>query len=240
VEHLGARQGVTAVDLSARFALLALQGPASRDVLQPLTGTDLRAIRRYWFADGDVAGAPATIARTGYTGEDGYELLVAAESAGLVWDAILASSGPGQVLPAGLGARDTLRLEAAMRLYGNDMDETTTVLEADLEWVIGWGKGDFTGRAALERQKAAGPARKLAGFELAERGIARHGYRTYTRAGEGAVTSGTLTPFLNKAVGLAYLPTEATAPGTEFDIDIRGRRTRARVVPLPFYKRPRS
>jgi aminomethyltransferase len=145
------------------------------------------------------------------------------------------------VIPCGLGARDTLRLEAAMRLYGNDIDDTTTVLEADLEWIVGWNKGDFTGRAVLEEQKANGVARRLAGFELIDRGIARHGYPALVEGRTvGTVTSGTQTPFLKKAIGMAYLPVDRTEPGTEFEVDIRGRLTRARVVPLPFYKRPKG
>jgi aminomethyltransferase len=231
---------IVAADASVRYALLALQGPVSRDVMQLLTDVDLAGIRRYWFTNGEVAGVRAIIARTGYTGEDGFEVFVPADAAELVWDAILAAGRAADIVPAGLGARDTLRLEAGMRLYGNDIDETTTVLEADLEWVIGWEKPDFTGRDALRQQKAGGLQRKLVGFEMVDRGIARHGYTAYAGGQTGIVTSGTQTPFLNKAIGLAYLPLEAALPGTGFDVDIRGRRTRARVVPLPFYKRPRS
>src|SRR5438094_338055 len=144
------------------------------------------------------------------------------------------------VNPCGLGARDTLRLEAAMRLHGNDIDETTTALEADLGWIVGWKKDDFVGAAALREQKASGIGRRIVGFEMIDRGIARHGYDAYINGAKaGTVTSGTQTPFLKKAIGMAYLPVEHIAPDTEFDVDIRGRRTRARVVPLPFYKRPR-
>jgi glycine cleavage system T protein (aminomethyltransferase) len=145
------------------------------------------------------------------------------------------------LIPAGLGARDTLRLEAAMRLYGNDIDDTTTVLESDLSWIVGWKKADFIGREALVAEKAAGSHRTLVGFEMLDRGIARHGYTAYVGTDPaGVVTSGTQTPFLKKAIGMAYLPAGRTDHGSEFDIDIRGRRARARVVPLPFYKRPRS
>jgi aminomethyltransferase len=144
------------------------------------------------------------------------------------------------VVPAGLGARDTLRLEAAMRLYGNDIDDTTTVLEADLGWIVGWKKEHFLGAEALRRQKQEGVQRKLAGFEMLERAIGRHGYDAYVDGKKaGQVTSGTQTPFLKKAVGMAYLPASHTAPGTEFEIDVRGRRARAQVVPMPFYKRAR-
>jgi aminomethyltransferase len=144
------------------------------------------------------------------------------------------------VVPAGLGARDTLRLEAAMRLYGNDMDETTTVVEADLNWIVGWKKDAFIGHEVLKRQKAEGAPRKLVGFEMLERAIGRHGYDIYIGGDKaGVVTSGTQTPFLKKAIGMAYLPAGRTDPGTEFEIDIRGRRARAAVVSMPFYKRPK-
>jgi aminomethyltransferase len=229
-----------AVDASSRYALLALQGPAALDVLQPLTGVELAGMKYYWFANGEVASVRATISRTGYTGEDGFEIFVPPQSADRVWQAILESGKAADVIPAGLGARDTLRLEAAMRLHGNDIDETTTALEADLSWIVGWKKDDFIGAAALREQKANGVTRKIAGFEVLDRGIARQGYDAYVGdAKVGLVTSGTQTPFLKKAIGMAYLPAEHTAAGTEFDVDIRGRRTRARVVPMPFYKRPK-
>ena len=158
-----------------------------------------------------------------------------------VWTSILAAGASAGVIPAGLGARDTLRLEAAMRLYGNDMDETTTVVEADLGWIVGWKKQEFLGFDVLQRQKAEGAARKLVGFEMLDRAIARHGYDVYfDGAHAGTVTSGTQTPFLKKAIGMAYVPSDRTAPGTEFDVDVRGRRVRAAVVPMPFYKRQNS
>ncbi len=179
-----------------------------------------------------------TISRTGYTGEDGFEVFVPPAQAERVWDAILQAGKPHGVIPAGLGARDTLRLEAAMRLYGNDMDETTTVVEADLGWIVGWKKAEFLGHDVLQKQKAEGPARKLVGFEMVERAIGRHGYDVYVDGHKaGVVTSGTQTPFLKKAIGMAYLPASHTAAGTPFEIEIRGRRAQAKVVPLPFYKR---
>jgi aminomethyltransferase len=157
-----------------------------------------------------------------------------------VWQAILESGRPAEVIPCGLGARDTLRLEAAMRLHGNDIDETRTALEADLGWIVGWKKDDFIGAQALREQKATGVKEKIVGFEMLDRGIARQGYPVYIGdKPAGVVTSGTQTPFLKKAIGMAYLPVERTAIDTEFDVDIRGRRTRARVVPMPFYKRAR-
>ncbi len=227
-----------AVNVSARYALLAVQGPAARDILQTLTGVDLGTIKYYWFAHGEIAGVRGTISRTGSTGENGYEVFLPPAQAPQVWDALLEAGRPHGLVPAGLGARDTLRLEAAMRLYGNDIDDTTSVLDADLGWIIGWDKPDFLGKAALVAQKQRGLTRKLVGFEMLDRGIARHGYEV--RIGGqpiGHVTSGTQTPYLKKAIGMAYVPAAHTATGTEFDVIIRDRAVRARVVPMPFYKR---
>ena len=229
-----------AVNSSSRYALLALQGPGALEILQPLTGVELDSIRYYWFATGEVGNARATISRTGYTGEDGFEIFVSPQSAEAVWKALMQEGAAVGLIPAGLGARDTLRLEAAMRLYGNDIDDTTTVLEAGLGWTVGWDKADFTGKAALANQKSAGLTRKLVGFEMMERGIGRHGYDVYTGTGGepvGKVTSGTMTPHLKKAIGMAYVPVELSKPDTEIAIDIRGRRVAARVGKLPFYKR---
>ncbi len=229
-----------AVNTSSRYALIAVQGPVAREVLQTLTGVNLADIKYYWFTTGEVANVLATISRTGYTGEDGFEVFVPPAAAERVWDAILQAGKAAGVIPAGLGARDTLRLEAAMRLYGNDMDETTTVLEADLGWIVGWKKEEFLGAGVLRRQKAEGTTRKLVGFDVLDRAIARHGYDVYVNGEKaGVVTSGTQTPFLKKAIGMAYLPSDRTAPGTEFEIEIRGRRVRAQVVSMPFYKRPK-
>ena len=227
-----------AVNTSSRYALVAVQGPRALDILQSLTEVDLAAIGYYRFETGEVASQRSTISRTGYTGEDGFEIFVPPASADRLWQALLVSGAEAGLKPAGLGARDTLRLEAAMRLSGQDIDETTTVLEAGLGWVVGWDKPAFVGREALHAQKSAGVTRKLVGFEMVERGIARHGYPVFV-AGEqvGTVTSGTRTPFLEKAIGMAYLPVAACAPGTACAIEIRGRQTGARVVPLPFYKR---
>ena len=226
------------VNSSGRYALLAVQGPRALEVLQPLTGVELDSIGYYWFASGEVASVRATISRTGYTGEDGFELFVSPQSAEQVWNAVLEAGASAGIKPVGLGARDTLRLEAAMRLYGNDIDETTTVLEAGLGWVVGWDKPAFNGREALVRQKAEGVSRKLVGFEMVERGIARQGYEVY-RVGDkvGTVTSGTMTPYLKKAIGMAYVPVEASAAGTEITIAVRDRRVAAQVVKMPFYKR---
>jgi aminomethyltransferase len=237
-EHIHGGGDAVAVDASSRYALIALQGPEAQRILQPLTGVDLAGIKYYWFAHGEVASVRATISRTGYTGEDGFEIFVPPQSADRVWLALLEAGKPAGVVPCGLGARDTLRLEAGMRLHGNDIDETTSAVEADLNWIVGWKKDDFVGAATLREQKANGVTRKIVGFEVLDRGIARHGYDAYVGdAKAGVVTSGTQTPHLKKSIGMAYLPIEHTAAGTEFDVDIRGRRTRARVVPMPFYKR---
>jgi aminomethyltransferase len=237
-EQVKATGDAAVVDSSSRYALIAIQGPAARSVLQPLTAVDLGEIRYYWFSYGEVAAARVTISRTGYTGEDGYEIFVPPNVADRVWQALLDSGRSADVIPCGLGARDTLRLEAAMRLYGNDIDESTTALEAGLGWTIGWKKEKFIGRERLLEQKATGVARTLIGFEMVERGIARQGYAvTIDGDSIGTVTSGTQTPFLKKAIGMAYVPVSSSAPGSQIDIDIRGRATKARVVPLPFYKR---
>ena len=237
-EHIKPAGDAVAVDASSRYALLAVQGPDAASVLQPLTGVDLSSIKYYWFAHGEVASVRATISRTGYTGEDGFEIFVPPHAADRVWLALVESGRSVDLVPCGLGARDTLRLEAGMRLYGNDIDDTTTPLEADLGWIVGWKKRDFLGVDVLRKQKDEGVRRRLAGFEMLERGIARQGHDVYVGGVQaGQVTSGTQTPYLKKAVGMAYLPIESTAAGTEFEIDIRGRRARAAVVPLPFYKR---
>ena len=227
------------VDSSSRYALIAIQGPASREVLQPLTGVDLEDLRYYWFTHGEVASARAMISRTGYTGEDGFEIFVPPNMAGRVWQALMESGRMADVVACGLGARDTLRLEAGMRLYGNDIDESTTVLEADLGRIVGWSKMGFVGRERLLEQKERGVARRLVGFELVDPGIARHGYPVLagTASHVGVVTSGTQTPFLKTSIGMAYVPVALAEPGTSIAIDVRGRETRARVAALPFYKR---
>ena len=238
-EQIKAVGDAAVVDSSSRYALIALQGPASQEVLQPLTGVGLEDLRYYGFAHGEVASARAMISRTGYTGEDGFEIFVPPNMAVRVWQALMESGRAADVVPCGLGARDTLRLEAGMRLYGNDIDESTTVLEADLGWIIGWTKTGFIGRERLLDQKEGGVPRRLVGFELIDPGIARHGYPVLAGAAShvGVVTSGTQTPFLKTSIGLAYVPPELAAPGTSIGIDVRGRETRARVVALPFYKR---
>jgi len=238
---IAAAGDAVAVNASSRYALIALQGPRAAAILQGLTAVELDGVAYYTFASGEVANVRATISRTGYTGEDGFELFVPPAQADTVWSTLLAAGGSEGLLPAGLGARDTLRLEAGMRLSGQDMDETTTLIEAGLGWTVGWDKASFVGREALLEQKRTGPARRLVGFEMLDRGIARHDHAVYAGADRvGRVTSGTLTPFLQKAVGMAYVPVELAARDTELSIDVRGRRLRARVVRMPFYRRPRE
>jgi aminomethyltransferase len=241
VEHIKPAGDAVAVDASSRYALLAVQGPRALEVLQPLTGVDLSSIKYYWCAHGEVAGVRATISRTGYTGEDGFEMFVPPQSADRLWLSIVEAGKSVDLIPCGLGARDTLRLEASMRLHGTDIDETTTALEADLGWIVGWSKPDFVGADVVRRQRAEGVTRRIAGFEMLDRGIARHGYEVHIGGSRvGTVTSGTQTPYLKKAIGMTYLPVDHVTEGAEFDVDIRGRRARARVVPMPFYKRKQS
>ena len=240
-KEVGQVRDVVTVNVSRRYALLALQGPLAAEVLQPLTGVELETIPHYHFATGEIAGVLATISRTGYTGEDGFELFIPPQAAERVWDVLLEAGTPAGLLPAGLGARDTLRLEAGMRLYGNDIDETTTLLEAGLEWVVGWDKSTFNGKDALVDQKIHGVQKKLIGFEMLDLGIARHGHAVYVGDEKiGVVTSGTKTPFLKKAIGMAYVMFEHAKVGTDLIVDVRGRRLHARVARLPFYKRAKS
>ena len=229
------RFDATLEDVSDETALLALQGPKAAEILQRLTDSDLSAVKYYHFTRGTVAGIDGIlISRTGYTGEDGFELYFPNEDAATVWNAILAC---GEVTPAGLGARDSLRLEMGMALYGNDIDDTTTPLEANLGWLVKLKKGEFVGRDALVKQKEAGIARKLVGFTTKERSFPRHGYPVYVNGERsGDVLSGTMSPSLNIPIGTAYLPAASASPGSEFEIEIRGRRIRAVVEKTPFYK----
>lgn len=222
-------------DVSDRIALLALQGPRAQQVMARYTDVNLEDIAYYHFQVTTVAGVPDVIlSRTGYTGEDGFELYFDASRAVEVWTAIMAD---GSVVPAGLGARDTLRLEMGMALYGNDIDDTTTPYEAGLGWLVKLKKGDFVGKAALERQKAEGIPRKLIGFTMPDRAFPRHGYPV-SCAGMacGEVRSGTMSPTLGIAIGTAYLPLDKAKEGTEFEVEIRGKRLPAVVQKMPFYK----
>ena len=226
---------VTLEDLSESIALLALQGPQAARILQKHTSTDLSKIKYYEFVMGNVAGVDKVyISRTGYTGEDGFELYFPGEHAEKIWNALTAS---GEVTPTGLGARDSLRLEMGMALYGNDLDDTTTPLEASLGWLVKMKKGDFVGRDALVKQKEEGLKRKLVGFTTAERSFPRHGYPVFANGKpSGEIRSGTMSPTLGIPIGTAYVPPEAAGEGSPLEIEIRGKRIPATVQKMPFYK----
>jgi aminomethyltransferase len=225
---------VRMVDRTEDIALLAVQGPKAAEILQALTATDLRTIKYYHFAEGAVGDIPATISRTGYTGEDGFELYFDSAQSARMWEALMAT---GRITPCGLGCRDTLRLEMGMALYGNDIDDTTTPLEAGLGWLVKLKKGDFVGRAALQAMKDAGLPRRLVGFTSAERAFPRHGYPVwYEGRQSGVVCSGTMSPSLEIPIGTCYLPLPVVPEGTMFEIEIRGKRVPATVVKTPFYK----
>ena len=234
-------------DATLETSLLAIQGPRAVDLLAPLTDVALDALRPYSAAPGRVAGIEALVARTGYTGEDGFELFVAWSAGPALWDALLAADGSGPVhappVLCGLGARDTLRLEAGMPLYGNELDRDTTPLQAGLERFASLDREPgFVGQDALRREAADGPARRLVGLELRDPGIARHGHAVH-RPGEaepvGAVTSGSHSPTLGRSIAMAYVPPDAAPAGTMLEVAIRDARVAAVVVDLPFYRRAR-
>ncbi len=237
VNHL---QGfnVNAENLSDSYTQLALQGRKAAEILRPLTDVKLEEMKPFWAAWGKVAGLDTLVSRTGYTGEDGFEIYTTAPNPETIWDAILESGKSLGIQPLGLGARDTLRLEAKLMLYGNDIDDTTTVLEADLKWIVKFKKGPFLGSDVLLKQSEEGIRRKIVGFELVDRGIARPHFPVFVDGEKVAeVRSGTFAPYLKKSIGLVYLPVEKTEIGTEFEIGIRDKKARARVIPTPFYKR---
>ncbi|HSB61863.1 MAG TPA: glycine cleavage system aminomethyltransferase GcvT [Vicinamibacteria bacterium] len=223
-------------DASAETALIAVQGPRAETVVGRLADADVRSLGYYRLAEGRLAGRPALFSRTGYTGEDGFELYLAAGDAGPVWATVLETGAPDGIAPIGLGARDTLRLEMRYPLYGNDIDDTTNPLEAGLGWVVKPAKGDFLGRAALERVRAAGPSRRLVGLEMVERAVPRHGYPVL-REGRptGVVTSGSFAPSLERGIAMAYVASADAAVGTELAVEIRGQPRAARVVRTPFH-----
>jgi aminomethyltransferase len=228
-------------NVSADYCQLALQGPDAQSILQKLTDLPLEEIKYYTFRSGSVDGVGGLVSRTGYTGEDGFEIYAPAGRAEQLWTRILDTGNTGTptgVLPCGLAARNTLRLEAGLALYGHEIDETTTLLEANLGWICKLDKGEFTGREALAQQKQAGVKRKLVGFEVTDRGIARDDQEVVV-AGQraGKVTSGSPAPFLKKNIGFAYVPVEFATVGQEIQIDVRGRLVNAQVVKTPFYKR---
>jgi aminomethyltransferase len=234
--------GVTLADVSAGTALLALQGPRAAAVLGRLTREPVDRIKYYWFREGlEVAGRRAIVSRTGYTGEDGFELYVAATDAAPLWEALLDAGKADGVVPAGLGARDTLRLEAGLLLHGNDMDQTTTPMEVGLAWTVKLQKEHFIGADVLRRQKAEGTARRLAGFVLEDRAIARHGFPVLIDGRPaGVVTSGSFGPTVEKNIGLAFMPPPYAAPDSRIAVEIRGRAVPAAVVKTPFYARPKG
>jgi aminomethyltransferase len=235
-EKAAADFDVEFADRSEEIGLLALQGPKAQSILGRLTDADLEAIRFYRFTEGAVAGKDAVISRTGYTGEDGFELYLAAADAAHVWRELLEAGEEDGLIPAGLGARDSLRLEVGYILYGNDLDERRTPLEANLGWVVKLGKDDFVGRDALARQKEEGPTEKLVGFVLRDRGFPRQGYEIRVD-GEpaGEVTSGVLSHSTGQGIGMGYVPAAAASPGTEIEVVIRDRAIPAEVVRPPFY-----
>jgi aminomethyltransferase len=229
-------------DLSDAYTQLAIQGPRAADVLQKLTDADLSGIKNYCFTHGTVCGLQNTlIARTGYTGEDGFEIYVPSDVATSeqVWNQVMEAGREFGIVPCGLGSRNTLRLESKMALYGHEISEKINVWEAGLERYCKMDKGDFIGRAALERAKAKGLTRTLVGIEMIDRGIARDEYRCCNEAGEpiGVVTSGSPSPTLGKNIALAYMPPAFSALGTILYVEIRGQKCKAQVVPTPFYKR---
>ncbi len=224
-------------DVSDKTGKLDLQGPRSEEILQGLVKDDLKKIKYYHFTETHVAGIPSIVSRSGYTGEDGFEIYAPADNIGHIWDKVLDAGLSFGLKPAGLGARDTLRLEAGMMLNGQDMTQDTSPLDVPYSWLIDWNK-DFTGKPALEKLKKNGPAKKLAGFEMTGRGIARHNYKVLSDGNQiGIVTSGTFSPTLNKPIGLAFLDVSYSAPETAIDIAIRETVAGAKIVKLPFYKR---
>jgi aminomethyltransferase len=230
--------GADLQNISDEISLLAIQGPRAIEILQKLTPVSLADIQYYHFTHGKVLSADTIISRTGYTGEDGFEIYFENKYAGAIWDSLIEAGTPYNLLPVGLGARNTLRLEARLLLYGNDMDETTTLLEAGLGWIVKFDKGDFVGRDALQRQKQEGVRRKLVGFEMLGRDIAREHYPAFIDNREvGYVASGSPSITLKKNIGLVYLPAEKSAVGSQFQVSVRGRMCDAQVVATPFYKR---
>lgn len=237
-------QAVELQNVSSFYCQIALQGPDALAILQTLTDTPLAEIKYYHFRIGDVDGVHSIISRTGYTGEDGFEVYAPPDRAEQIWNTILDAGKygtPEGVMPCGLAARNTLRLEAGMALYGHEIDETTTLLEANLGWICKLDKGDFTGRDQLAKQKEDGVKQKLVGFEMTDRGIGRDLQDVYI-GGErlGRVTSGSPAPFLKKNIGMAYVPAQCANVGQELEIDVRGRKIGSVVVPVPFYKRDKK
>ena len=233
-----ARGAVEVDNQSAMYAQLALQGPAAEAILQPLTALKLAELKSFHFAFADVAAIRCMVARTGYTGEDGFELYCDAKDGDKLWDDLLSAGAPAGLVPVGLGARDTLRLEKAYPLYGHELDESTTPLEAGLEWVTKLSKPAFIGREVIVKQKTDGVRRKLVGLELLQPGIARGDYQLLKNGSNvGQVTSGTMSPTLGKAIALGYVSSEQSGLDNVIDVEIRSRRVPTKIVPIPFYRR---
>ena len=234
---------IVLTNASADYCQIAVQGSNALSILQQLADTNLEEIKYYWFTTGHVDGVEAIISRTGYTGEDGFEVYAAPEFAEQLWNKLLETGKYGEadgILPAGLAARNTLRLESGMSLYGHELGDEISPLESGLGWITKLQKGEFIGRDALAEQKEKGPSRKLVGFEMTDRGIARDGFDVYVGDDKvGYVTSGSPAPFLKKNIGLAFLPVEFANIGQEIRIDVRGKLLAAAVIETPFYKRPR-
>lgn len=232
------RRGAAVRDISRAMALLALQGPAAQKILNRLTPVSLDTLRPFHvLPEIEVAGRPAFVSRTGYTGEDGFEIGPAWDDAPRIWEALLDVGETEGLVPAGLGARDTLRLEAGFMLYGNDINEHTSPLEAPLAWMVKWEKGDFIGRDALLRQREEGPARKLVGFTVEGRALARHGDALrYGGSQVGTVTSGSYSPTRQTSIGMGYVPRNLADVGVQLEVEVRGRTAPVRVTRLPFYR----
>ncbi len=226
---------------SAKYSQLALQGPAATEIFRRLTDCDLTSLRTYWCCPAHCCGVEGLLARTGYTGEDGFEFYFPPSESRHVWNTLLDAGREKGLMPVGLGARNTLRLEAAYPLYGHELDAATTLLEANLGWICKLEKGPFLGSEALVSQKERGTARKLVGFEMTDRGIAREGYPVWIDGNaQGQVTSGSYAPYLKKNIGLAFVHAEFAQPEREMQIEIRGKRVAARQVAVPFYKRKKT
>lgn len=238
IEPKAAGYDVKLRQASAEYCQIAIQGPKALGILQKMTETDLAAIRYYHFTTGKVEGVDAIIARTGYTGEDGFEVYAEPSAAVGLWNRMLELGKDDGLIPCGLAARNTLRLEAAMSLYGHELSDTISPLEANLGWICKLGKGDFIGRAPMAHLKETGLTRKLVGFEMVDKGIARDGFDVFIADEKvGTVTSGSPAPFLKKNIGLAFVPVEFAKTGQEITIDVRGKKLAAVIVPTPFYKR---
>jgi aminomethyltransferase len=245
-QQVGGFPGIHLADYSSYYSQLAVQGPRAQETLEKLTKTDLAAVKNYWFTWGQVAGVNnVLIARTGYSGENGFEVYIPSdeETTTKVWNALMEAGASYGIRPCGLGARNTLRLEAGMSLYGHEISEEINVLEAGLERWLKMDKGEFIGRESLAKVQAeGGPKRKVVGLEMVERGIGRDGYAVYSQEGEplGQITSGSPAPFLKTNIAMALVPTAVAASGADVLVDVRGNRVRAKQVPLPFYKRAKK